>query len=571
MKFRIANNNENVTVTNEREEDGIIYADVNLNLEKEAIPESFKVLFSIPSADCYSVWSPSLRYERFLNPNWRKQKTASRLASWMPIHQVVSHRSKNKITIAVSDAKTPITIGTGASEENADIDCEIEFFTVKVAPLKNYTATIRIDLRDIPYYDCIYDVVNWWEKTCGYTPAYVPDSAKMPMNSLWYSYHQALDVEDILKECALSKPLGMDTVIIDDGWQTSDSNRGYAYCGDWEVAKTKVPDMAEFVEKIHNTGMKVMLWYSVPFVGVKSKNFEKFKDYLLDETGKAGSYYCLDPRYKIVRDFLIDIYKNAVKDWNLDGLKLDFIDNFALRGKSLEYDERRDYQSLEDAIDVLMTDITNELRKINSEILLEFRQSYIGPAIRKYGNMLRVGDCPNDALKNRNDVVNLRLTSGSTAVHSDMLEWHVEDSAESAAMQFVCSIYSVPQISMKIAELPEEHKKMLAFYLDFWRKNREVLIEGKLKAENPESDYSIVSSEKDGKIIYTCHTDTIVKCNGFNEVTAINASRGDTLLIKGAEGKKYSVVNCLGETLSGGVIDADIAEITVPLSGMIKL
>lgn len=36
----------------------------------------------------------------------------------------------------------------------------------------------------------------------------------------------------------------------------------------------------------------------------------------------------LDPRYKRVRDFLIDIYKTAVSDWYLDGLKLDFIDRW---------------------------------------------------------------------------------------------------------------------------------------------------------------------------------------------------------------------------------------------------
>ena len=63
----------------------------------------------------------------------------------------------------------------------------------------------------------------------------------------------------------------------------------------------------------------------------------------------------------------------------------------------------------QDAIDVLMTDVTETLRAINSEVLIEFRQPYVGPAIRKYGNMLRVADCPNDAICNRQDIVNLIL------------------------------------------------------------------------------------------------------------------------------------------------------------------
>ena len=32
-----------------------------------------------------------------------------------------------------------------------------------------------------------------------------------------------------------------------------------------------------------------------------------------------------------VREYLKNIYINAVKEWNIDGLKLDFIDEFYLR------------------------------------------------------------------------------------------------------------------------------------------------------------------------------------------------------------------------------------------------
>jgi alpha-galactosidase len=260
----------------------------------------------------------------------------------------------------------------------------------------------------------------------------------------------------------------MDTVIGDDGWQTDDNSRGYAYCGDWEVAEGKIPDMKDFVDRIHATGMKIMIWYSVPFVGLHSKNYERFKDMLMDHTGNMRDYWSMDPRYKEVRDFLVDTYAKAVKDWKLDGLKLDFIDSFQLHGKSLEYDARRDYQSLEEAIDALMTEVKEALTAINPEILIEFRQTYVGPAIRKYGNMLRVGDCPADAMLNRQDVVNLRLTSGETAVHSDMIMWHSDACVEAAAMQLVSVLFSVPQISMKIAKLREEHKKMLGFYLSIF-------------------------------------------------------------------------------------------------------
>lgn len=570
MDYRIKGGNAGakIFIDNERQSDGIVFFDVNLVLEEEAVPEEFCISFSIPAIDAYSVWSPSVRFDRHLGPNWSKRVTASRLASWMPLHAIVSSAGKNRTLVALSDAKTPTSLGTGICEEDACVQWDIKFFTIPVAPLKEYKATVRIDERDIAYYDAIYDAVAWWENDCGYVPAYVPESAKLPMNSLWYSYHQKLNVDEILEECRISKKLGLDTVIVDDGWQTDDSNRGYQFCGDWEVAKTKIPDMKEFVKQVHETGMKIMIWYSVPFMGTGAKMFEHFKDMLLNG---RNNVYALDPRYKEVRDYLVGMYAHAMKEWNLDGLKLDFIDSFRLEGKSLEYDARRDYQSLEDAVDVLMTEVSDTLRKINPEALIEFRQTYVGPAIRKYGNMLRVMDCPNDAICNRQDVVNLRFTSGNTAVHSDMIMWNHDDTVESAALQFVSLLYSVPQVSVKLAEISEEHKKMLEFYLSFWRENRETLLEGKILAANPESGYSIVCAEKCGNAIFTSYTDRVIDCRKYKNIIAVNASRSSSLILKGAEGKNYKCVDCMGNILDEGKVDCALFEVTVPVAGMVYI
>lgn len=560
-----------VNIKNISENDGIRYVEVSVRYAEPTIPEPIKISIDPPSVDMYSVWSPSVRYERYLGASWRRRVTESRLASWMPFHMIVSADGKNRFALAVSDAKTPISIATGMHEHSACLGCDVTFFTVKVAPLCEYSAILRIDTRDVAYYDSIYDAVEWWEKECGYTPAYVPEHAKLPMNSLWYSYHQDLRPEEIIKECELSKPLGMDTVIVDDGWQTYDLGRGYVTCGDWEMSEAKFPDMRGFVDRVHAIGMKVMLWYSVPFIGIEAKNYERFSSMVIEEASETKKVCVFDPRYKEVRDYLIDIYARAVREWDLDGVKLDFIDSFALKGRALEDDDRRDIQSLEDAVDRLMIDVHDALVAINPEIMIEFRQTYVGPAIRKYGNMLRVGDCPNDSYRNRHNIINLRFTSGKSAVHSDMVMWHREDTVESAALQIVSSLFGVPQISVRIAALPEDHKRMLAFYLGFWRENRDTLIEGKLLAANPESSYSIACSEKDGRAVFVSYTDTLIECSRYDEIVAVNASRAKALLIKDAVGKSYRVLNCMGEGLESGIIDVSIKQIAVPLSGMITI
>ena len=59
----------------------------------------------------------------------------------------------------------------------------------------------------------------------------------------------------------------MKGVIIDDGWQTDDNRRGYAFCGDWEISERRFPDMRAHVERVHRLGMKYLVWFSVPFMG----------------------------------------------------------------------------------------------------------------------------------------------------------------------------------------------------------------------------------------------------------------------------------------------------------------
>ena len=563
------NKDAKMWIDNEREENGIKLFTVHAKFCEKQVPEKFWVRFAIPYVDCYSVWSPYLQQNKHIQPDWAPNVTYANLASSMPVHSVIARNGNNRITLAIDDAMTPTAIKTGVLEEDATIIVTLMFFTETTTAVDEYSATIRIDTRDIPFYDAVYDVVNWWESDCGYTPLNVPEHAKLPMNSLWYSYHQQLTPECIIEEARLAKELGMESVIVDDGWQTDDNGRGYAFCGDWELCTNKIPDMRAVVDKVHELGVKIILWYSVPFVGKHSKAFYKFKDMLLCDNPDWVGYTELDPRYKEVRDYIIDVYKKSVTEWDLDGLKLDFIDSFRLKQSSIAPDNRRDYESLCEAIDRLMTDITIELKKIKPDILIEFRQSYVGPAIRKYGNMLRAGDCPNDAISNRKRTLDLRLTSGNTAVHSDMLMWHKDDTPEAAMLQFANIIFSVPQVSVKLDTISETHRKALKYYLSFWRKNADILMNGKLHLFDSAHDYSAAYAVLDKKAIHACYIDTVVNGKDYDELTVINASMNDSVIVKHCEGKGYTVVNCFGETISEGKIESAIAEIEIPLSGMV--
>jgi alpha-galactosidase len=453
----------------------------------------------LPIADIHVCWRTSFSGRGFI-PDWGHD-FESKGTSQAPVNSLFNYAGQNRLTFAWSDVIQPVSFGAKVVEEEAVFVCSVKLFKAMKYELKEYRASLLVDLRDIPYYESLKTVSEWWETMPGLAPTEVPEHARLPMYSTWYSFHQGLDPENIERQCALAKELGCEAVIVDDGWQTDDVQRGYAHCGDWKVAKTKIPDMAEHVRHVHDLGMKYILWYSVPYVGIHSEAAKKFADKSLHYNERQEAYI-LDPRFPEVREYLVSTYERAALEFGLDGFKLDFVDAFTFSGEDPGIDtEGRDCDSVEEAVDTLLGDVLTRLKKINPEILLEFRQSYIGPAMRKYGNMFRAADVPNDSLTNRMHVLDIRLLCGNSAAHSDMLMWHPKDPVESAAMQIVNVLFSVPQISVLIDTLPPEHLEMLRFYLAFWRDNRDVLLDGTFMPLHPENSFPMVLAETANKLI----------------------------------------------------------------------
>ena len=104
---------------------------------------------------------------------------------------------------------------------------------------------MRIDRRPVAYETSLKEVAEWWAAQPGYTPAPVPPAAWGPVYSTWYNYHQSVDSAVLLKEVEVARQLGFESIIVDDGWQTLDTKRGYAYTGDWKPER--MPDMKDFV------------------------------------------------------------------------------------------------------------------------------------------------------------------------------------------------------------------------------------------------------------------------------------------------------------------------------------
>ncbi len=559
----------------ERPHQGVEIATISLKHPQGAPPPGFSLKWSLPSSDIAGYWSSGSFNDKTIGPSWGPSSIRSMLAKEAPVIALFGHDDTNRLNFSASEALNTVVLSTGIREEDGMVYNEMSFFSEKHRALTAYEVKVRFDTRPRPYSQALAEVSDWWASFELYRPAGVPEVARRPVYSSWYSYHQNVTMEDLLAECRLAKKMGFESIIVDDGWQTLDSNRGYAFTGDWDPER--IPEMKAFVSAVHDLDMKFILWYAVPFVGEKSKAYEKMKGKFLRYWEGQGTYV-LDPRYPEVRQFIIKTYVDATQKWDLDGFKLDFIGRFtAGEDTDLTKREGRDYASVNEATDVLMTDLMRSLQEIKPDIMIEFRQPYVGPAMRKYGNMFRATDCPNLASVNRIRTTDVRLLSGSTAVHSDMLMWHYDEPVEVAALQMLNVMYSVPQISVRLEDIPEDHFQMIKFYTDYWLKNREVLLDGDFHAVSPLTNYPMLESTKGDKKITTVFNDLVVEMQleKYTRTDILNAKRSSRMVIA-ALGKtrqfEYVVKNCLGEEIKKGSLQITEGTHTfdVPPSGLIS-
>ncbi|MGI9627005.1 MAG: glycoside hydrolase family 36 protein [Longimicrobiales bacterium] len=567
----------NLTVTVDEVEAGVEVARLRLENETLAVPPPFSLTWSVPAHDVHGVWTTATRFGKSLGPDWGMTTVRSMLAREAPVMALFGSDDGNRLTFSVSDALNTVVLRSGVREEDARVYAGIDLFTERHRAVTEVEVEVRFDRRPGSFVRSLGDVADWWAAHPGYTPASVPALARLPMYSTWYSYHQSVDTQSLLGEARVSKELGYEAIIVDDGWQTLDSKRGYAFTGDWEPER--MPDMKAFVEGVHSYDMKVLLWYAMSLVGEQSKVFPQFEGKYLRYWDGQGAYV-LDPRYPEVREHIIDTYRTAMREWGVDGFKLDFVGFFVATDSTvLEATDGRDFASVDRATDRLMTDVMAELKKLNPSVLIEFRQRYIGPLMRKYGNMFRAGDSPGAAVDNRVRTVDLRLLSGNTAVHSDMFMWHYDEPVEVAALQLLNIMFSVPQLSVRLEEIPQDHREMVTFYTDYWRTNAAVLLDGDFDAKSPLANYPLVSATTNQKRIVGLYGDQVVTLDDTRGTDAIDVLNGkasrrvilDPHLPLGEY--TYVVRDALGRETGSGSVTLDRAPVglDVPPSGMLAL
>jgi hypothetical protein len=228
-----------------------------------------------PAGDAVTLWQAAQGSRRNLPTDWGSHRDVRSVRS-APVATLVDPQDRSLLTISLSSNVRGCDFAVGVSEETAE-----QLIELTVTDLEGEGFALRIDLRAQHFAEALRAVTAEWAAELGDRIADVPPVARRAMYSTWYSDHQHVSAESVERHARAGAAYGTEAVIVDDGWQTDDTRRGYAYCGDWEPTSQTFPDMAEHVRRVHALGQRYVLWLAPPLIGVHSKAWDGLKDRIL--------------------------------------------------------------------------------------------------------------------------------------------------------------------------------------------------------------------------------------------------------------------------------------------------
>ena len=143
----------------------------------------------------------------------------------------------------------------------------------------------------------------------------------------WEATYFDFDEEKIYAIAKESAALGIEMLVLDDGWfgNRYDDNRAL---GDWFVNTRKLAGgLGELVKKINALGMKFGIWFEPEMVSPDSEFYRAHPDWAIAvpgrTPGKCRSQYVLDISRKEVRDAVLEQIFRVLHSANIEYVKWD--------------------------------------------------------------------------------------------------------------------------------------------------------------------------------------------------------------------------------------------------------
>jgi len=307
----------------------------------------------------------------------------------------------------------------------------------------------------------------------------VPEQAYGPVFCTWYGTLHEINQDWVIENAYVASRMGFKTWITDDGWfldKVSASGSG-EFAGDWQPSEQRFPEFKDHVEMVQKMGMRYLLWVAPTMVG---KYSQAAKDYpqLLQQPENAP-FFSLTPWKAQTGEIITQNLERLLKDYRLDGFKLDFIDS--IDPKLVPTDP--DYATAGEGLYTILSQVLERLQAINPELLIEFRNSYANLANRRFANLYRANDTPYNLTANRWQVAIERLLAPDRAVVSDPVVWGPDASLEDVAVSLINAICCVPMVSINLSECQVNHENLIRNWIKFYNTHLKTIMHGEFVPE----------------------------------------------------------------------------------------
>jgi len=498
--------------------------------------KNFSLRITIPLLDIHGISMPGKYDNPYLSRiPWNFNKKTSSHQNF-PFLSFINREGMNKLALGVKNPALGYHV-IGKLDEGNECEIKLEIKTIGNILGKSFQPQIFFSWERASWFEVTKIYSEWTETEREYIPSY----AYEPVFCTWYAVHQELHQNWLEKTALEAYKLGYKTLIVDDGWFTSDTGRGYWYTGDWEACNDVFEDFEAHVRRVQDIGMKYILWIAPFMVGKYSKAYKRFEDLLV---APMESFANLCPQSKSTLEYILEVITKLYKKYHLNGFKFDFIDSLPVE-PCTESNHEHFCETPGEGVEKILQEIKERLSNLgNNTSLIEFRQRYATPIMRRYSTAFRALDAPLDFDTNRRRIINLRSFTGRFPVYSDPIYWHKGEFLSNIALHFISCIFSVPMLSVDLLEISEDEKKIISFWTNFSRENREILLLGKLIPIFAGGDFSGVCSIHNRRRILAFYNNN----SYYIEKELLSKNLKELFILNGSNREG---INLYGEELTG--------------------
>ena len=153
------------------------------------------------------------------------------------------------------------------------------------------------------------------------------DKKRPTLVNNWEATYFGFDAEKLLKIAGEAADLGLDMLVLDDGWfgKRDDDNSGL---GDWFVNEKKLGcTMKELVDRVNALGLKFGIWLEPEMVSEDSELYRMHPDWVLQipgrEPNRSRNQLVLDLSRKEVREYMKKFINDTLSCANISYVKWD--------------------------------------------------------------------------------------------------------------------------------------------------------------------------------------------------------------------------------------------------------